>query len=154
MRTVLLQLNKTVVFERIALTTAYYGVRNDETPCYDRVALVEADRPWVEDTLRNAFQRLRNLFAPFLWDDLDEAPDSTAFVLRLRVPPTVTPSHLDRWTILGYAYLEAFTLAEWFGICAPAMAVTWQERRDDCWQQLSTSAKLYHRRARVRLPPI
>ena len=152
MKTAILHLNKTLLFERVALVTAYHGTRNDEAS-YDRVAIVEPDRPWLDTTLSHAFQRVRCLLAPFLCENAIDSPDGS-FDLVLKVPPTVTPSHLDRWNILCYAYLEASALVEWFTMCSPDMATKWQEQRDESWQQLSTSVKLHNRRARSRLPPI
>ena len=154
MKTTILHLSKTLLFERVALVTAYHGVRNDGTPCYERVAIVEPDRPWLDTTLCHALQRVRCLFAPFLWESTTDDTPALCFDLVLRVPPSVTPSHLDRWRILCYEYLEAAALVEWFSISAPTMAVPWQTQRDTSWQQLSTSIKFHHRRPRTRLPPI
>lgn len=154
MRIIHLRLSKTVVFERVSLITAYHGVRNDDAPCYDRVAMMEADRPWLDSTLSHALQRLCSLLAPFHCHDASDDSPTGAFLLRLRVPPSVSPSLVDRWTLFAYEYLESAVLTEWFAICAPHMATTWQKKRDDCWLQFATSVKLHNRHARTRLLPM
>lgn len=126
MKKIIISINKTDIFDKISLASAYTGAKSpEEEGLYDRVAIIDADTPLISNFLTEICGIVTERFREFA---VAVEQTSQGFEIRLELSGSydeaLTPSVKEDVT----GVFVTGILARWFRLTCPSIASSWLQQ--------------------------